>query len=67
MNQGSMSEILNGNFFSDLTNVFGGVLVMGFSAIPISSLYPFLYFMVFYISFVLEAFKINLITSFETL
>jgi hypothetical protein len=39
---------------------------MGFSAIPISSLYPFLYFMVFYISFVLEAFKISLVTIFET-
>jgi hypothetical protein len=34
MNQGSMSEILNGNFFSDLTNVFGGVFGDGVLSNP---------------------------------
>jgi hypothetical protein len=34
MNQGSRSEILNGNFFSDLTNVFGGVFGDGVFSNP---------------------------------
>jgi hypothetical protein len=34
MNQGSMSEILNGNFLSDLTNVFGGVFGDGVLSNP---------------------------------
>jgi hypothetical protein len=34
MNQGSMSEILNGNFFSDLTIFFGGVFGDGVLSNP---------------------------------
>jgi hypothetical protein len=49
MNQGSMSEILNGNFVNDLTNVFGGVFGDGvlsnpnFVTLPISLLHGILH------------------------